>query len=189
MNPLTNKRGRLGGVFVAALAAVAIVALPGLASARSDSSASATTIKSFDATTQTLVLALPDGSSLSGQVGRRTKIRCEDQSGHRHGRHGVRGREAEPGDDHGGHGEEAGDDHGGREAEPGDDHGEHGEEAGDDNGGDASGPASSGTSGHDDNGDGADCSAADLVPGATVHSVDVDFGHGNVQFDEVALGG
>jgi len=202
MNRPTHKRRRLGGIFVAALAALAIVALPGLASARDDGGDSATTIKSFDATTRTLVLSLPDGETLSGQVGRRTRIRCEDQSGHARGRHETRSREAEPGDDHGGRGEEAGDDNGGhgnepgddnggRGTEPGDDNGGHGVEAGDDNGGDSSGPgpSGSGTSGHDDNGRGANCTVADLVPGAAVDEVEVDFGHGSVRFDEVELDG
>jgi hypothetical protein len=189
MTRITDKRSRLGGLFAAALAALAIVALPGLASARDDSGASATTIKSFDATTATLVLSLPDGGTLSGVVGRRTKIRCEDQSGHRRGRHEVRGREAEPGDDHGGHGNEAGDDNGGRGVEPGDDNGGRGVEPGDDNGGDSSGPGPSGSAGHDDNGHGANCTVADLAPGATVDEVEVDFGRGSVRFDEVELAG
>lgn len=52
------------------------------------------------------------------------------------------GHHAEPGDDHGGHGEaEPGDDHGGQShSEPGDDNGGHGEaEPGDDHGGSGSG--------------------------------------------------
>jgi|SRR5215218_107920 len=176
MTRFTNKRSRLGGLLVAALAALGIVALPGLASARDDGGDSTTTIRSFDTPTGTLVLSLPDGETLTGTVGRRTKIRCEDQSDHRRGRHEIRGRESESGDDHGGHGEEAGDDNGGgREAEPGDDHGAGG-----------SGPGPSG-SGHDDNGRGANCSVADLVVGATVDEVEVDFGHGDVRFDEVEL--
>ncbi len=189
MNRFENKRSRLSGLFTVALAALAIVVLPGLASARDDSSDSTTTIRSFDPTTRTLVLALPGDETLSGLVGRRTKIRCEDQRDHRHGRHELRSRESEPGDDRGGHGEEPGDDNGGREAEPGDDRGGHGEEPGDDNGGDSSGPGPSGSTGHDDNGHGANCTTADLVPGATVDDVEVDFGHGDVRFDEVELAG
>jgi hypothetical protein len=113
MTSFKRRRARLGGLLAVAIGALSIFVLPGLASARggSDDSSSAT-IKSFDQTTKTLVVALPDGQSVSGLVTRRTKIRCEDERGHRRGGHGVRSREAEPGDDHGGHGEEAGDDNG-----------------------------------------------------------------------------
>jgi len=58
-----------------------------------------------------------------------------------------------------------------------------------DSGGDSSGPgpSGSGSSGHDDNGRGANCSTADLVAGAAVDEVEVDFEHGGVRFDEVEL--
>jgi hypothetical protein len=81
---------------------------------------------------------------------------------------------------------EPGDDHGGREAEPGDDHGGQGNEPGDDNGG-GSGSGQSGPSGHDDNGRGANCTTADLIPGAAVDEVELDFDHGAARFDEVEL--
>ncbi len=168
---MTHKQGRparLGGLLALVLGAVAIFALPGLAGARDDSSDSTTTIKSFDATTGTLVLALPEGETVSGAVTRRTKIRCEDQRGHRHGGDRVRSREAEPDDDRGGHG-----------GEPGDDH----------EGGGDSGPGSSnsGPSDHDDNGAGANCRTADLIPGAFVDEVELEFGADSVRFDEVEL--
>jgi hypothetical protein len=194
-----GKRARLGGLLAVALGAMAIFVLPGLASARngSDDSANSTaTIQSFDQAAKTLVVALPDGQTVSGTVTRRTKIRCEDQRGHGHGRQGIRGRESEPGDDNGGHGEEAGDDHGGHGLEPGDDNGGHGVEPGDDNGGrgvepggDNSGPSSSGPSGHDDNGSGANCDVADLVPGAAVEEIELGFRGDTVVFDEVELDG
>ncbi|HEU4392242.1 MAG TPA: hypothetical protein VFR04_01265 [Solirubrobacterales bacterium] len=172
---MTRKQGRrvrLGSLLALALGAVAIFVLPGLASARNsddDGASSSATIRSFDPATKTLVVALPDDQTVSGVVTRRTKIRCEDQSGH-HGRHGrdeVREREAEPGDDRGG-----------REAEPGDDHG-----------GDSSGPgpSHSGPSGHDDNGRGANCTVADLVPGAAVEEIELEFRRDTVVFDEVEL--
>lgn len=189
MNYFKGRRVRLGSLLAAALSATAIFVLPSAAGARDDSSDSHATIQSFDQTTRTLALSLPDGNTLSGTVTRRTKIRCEDQSGNR-GRHGIRGREAEPGDDHGGHGNEVGDDHGGRGDEVGDDHGGRGNEPGDDHGGDSSGPGPSGSgsgSGHDDNGSGANCTTADLVPGAAVEEVDLNFEHGGVRFDEVEL--
>lgn len=55
------------------------------------------------------------------------------------------------------------------EDEIGEDHGGHGEEPGDDD--DNSGPGSSrsgrGPSGHDDNGTGANCTTSDLIVGPT----------------------
>jgi hypothetical protein len=179
---MTDKKGRraqFGSLLALVLGAVAIFVLPGLASAGNNGSDSTTTIKSFDPTTRTLVLSLPEGETVSGTVTGRTKIRCEDQRGHRHGGDGIRGREAEPGDDRGGHGDEPGDEHGGRSDEPGDDHDD----------GDNSGPGSSnsGPGGHDDNGSGANCTTADLVPGAVVDEVELDFGADSVRFDEVEL--
>jgi hypothetical protein len=199
MNNLKGRRARLGVLLVAALGALSIFILPGVAGARggSDDGDSSATVKSFDQATKTLVVALPDGQSVSGTVTRRTKIRCEDQHGRRG--HDRRGREAEPGDDRGGHGEEAGDDNGGHGEEPGDDHGGaaepgddnggHGAEPGDDNGGDSSGPgpSDSGSSGHDDNGSGADCTTADLVTGAAVEEIELKFRGADVLFDEVEL--
>jgi hypothetical protein len=181
MTSFKGRRARLGTLLAVALGAISIFVLPGLASARggSDDGDASATVKSFDQTTRTLVVDLPDGQSVSGLVTRRTKIRCEDQRSHRHG-HGIRGREAEPGDDHGGHGNEPGDDNGGRGLEPGDD-----------NGGGNSGPGSgsdqSGPSGHDDNGSGANCTTADLVPGAAVEEIELEFRGDTVVFDEVEL--
>jgi hypothetical protein len=182
MNRSKGRRTRLAGLLAVALGALAIFVLPGLASAKhgsDDGSGSTATIKSFDPATRTLAISLPDGQTLSGTVTRGTKIRCEDQRGDRRGVHRVRGREAEPGDDRGGRGEEPGDDHGGDGVEPGDDHG-----------GDSSGPgpSNSGPSGHDDNGSGANCTVADLVPGAAVEEVELKFGADSVRFDEVELG-
>jgi hypothetical protein len=190
MTSFKGRRGRFGVLLAAALGALSIFVLPGLASARGGGDDSSATIKSFDQTTKTLVVDLPDGQTVSGVVTRRTRIRCEDQSGQQRGGHGVRGREAEPGDDHGGHGEEAGDDDGGRGEEPGDDNGGHGEEPGDDSGGNSTGPggpSNSGPSGHDDNGSGVSCSTADLIPGAAVEEIELEFRSDTVVFDEVEL--
>ena len=184
MNRSRGRRNRLGTLLVVALGALSIFVLPGLASARNgsdDNGDTTATIQSFDQTTRTLVVALPDQTTVSGTVTRRTKIRCEDQLGHgRRGDHRIRGREAEPGDDRGGHGEE-----------PGDDNGGHGKEPGDDNGGNGSGPGPAnsgpGPGGHDDNGLGANCTVADLTPGAAVERIELDFGPGTVSFDEVEL--
>lgn len=170
MTSFKGRRARLGGLLAVAIGALSIFVLPGLASARHSSddsgNSSSATIKSFDQATDTLVVDLPDGQSVSGLVTRRTKIRCEDQSGRRGGDR-VRGREAEPGDDRGGHGNEAGDDNGGDSSGPG--------------------PSNSGSSGHDDNGSGANCTTADLVPGAAVEEIELEFRGDTVVFDEVEL--
>ena len=187
MNTLKTRRTRLGSLLAVALGAAAIFVLPGLASARDDSSGgdSAATIKSFDQATKTLAIALPNGETVTGTVNRRTKIRCEDESGHRgrHGRDDFRGREAEPGDDRGGRSNEPGDDNGGRDDDSDDDNSGPGSGGGSGSGG---GPGQSGSS-HDDNGSGANCTTADLVAGAAVDEVELDFGRTGVQFDEVEL--
>lgn len=144
-----------------------------------DGDEGAGTIASFDTATGRLVINLFGGEEIAGLVTDRTKIKCEDE--HSHDSSGVnarRGGEAEPGDDHGGHGNEVGDDHGGEGVEPGDD-----------NGGDNSGPGSehSGQSGHDDNGTGANCTSADLVVTAVVAEAELEIEHGKATFDEVEL--
>jgi hypothetical protein len=189
MTSFTKRRKRLGSVVAVALGALAIFVLPGLATARDNSSGpSSATIKSFDAATRTLVVSLPEGETVTGLVTWRTKVRCEDQRGdrgHHHGDDRVRLRDSGPGHSGSGSGEaEPGDDHGGHGEEPGDDNGGHGEEPGDDNGG---GRGQSGEGGHDDNGRGANCTTADLIPGAAVDEVELDFDHGGVRFDEVEL--
>jgi hypothetical protein len=140
-----------------------------------DGAENAGTIASFDTATGKLTIDLFGTDTISGLVTEGTKIKCEDQQSPPASR---RGREAEPGDDRGGHGEE-----------PGDDDGGHGEEPGDDNGGDNSGPGSSnsGPGGHDDNGTGANCTTADLIPGAVVQEADLEIEHGTATFDEVEL--
>jgi hypothetical protein len=165
MTSFNGRRARLGGLLAVAIGVLSIFVLPGLASARhsGDDDSSGATIKSFEQTTKRLVVALPDGQTVSGTVTRRTKIRCEDQSGHRRGSDRIRGREAEPGDDRGGHGDEPGDD------------------------GSGSGPSNSGPSGHDDNGSGANCTTADLVAGAAVEEIELEFRGDTVVYDEVEL--
>jgi hypothetical protein len=151
-----------------------------------DGEENAGTIASFDAASGKLVINLFNTDTVSGLVTAQTKIKCEDQQSPVVA---TRSREAELGDDHGGHGEEPGDDNGGHGEEPGDDHGEHGEEPGDDNGGDNSGPGSdnSGPGSHDDNGTGANCTTAALVPGAVVQEADLELQNGAATFDEVEL--
>ncbi|HEX3240229.1 MAG TPA: hypothetical protein VHR18_08855 [Solirubrobacterales bacterium] len=140
-----------------------------------DGDEGAGTIASFDTATGKLVIALFGGDEISGLVTDRTKIKCEDE--HSHDSSGVHPRrshgESEPGDDHGGHGNEVGDDSGG------------GDGSTDDN----SGPGSehSGQSGHDDNGTGANCTTADLIVGSVVEEAELEIEHGKASFDEVEL--
>lgn len=131
-----------------------------------DGEENAGTIASFDAATGKLVIDLFGSDTVSGLITDRTRIKCEDEDS---ADDASSSREAEPGDDRGGHDEEADDD---REDS------------------DNSGPGSSNSgpgSGHDDNGVGANCTAADLVPGAVVEEADLEIEHGSATFDEVEL--
>jgi hypothetical protein len=175
MNNLKARRTRLGSLLAVALGAAAIFVLPGLASAKHDSSddngTSSATIKSFDQATRTLVIARPNGETVSGTVNSRTKIRCEDQSGNRGRGRGGDDLRARHGSD-----DDPGDDRGGR----------NDDSSSDDNAGSGSDSGSSGDS-RDDNGSGANCTTADLVAGTPVEEIDLDFGRTSVHFDEVEL--
>jgi hypothetical protein len=133
-----------------------------------DGEENAGTIQSFDPASGKLVIGLFGTDTISGLVTDRTKIKCEDEHSPDVTTSRSRSGEAEPGDDHGGRGEE---------------------EPGDDRGGGNSGPGSSnsGPSGHDDNGLGANCTTADLIPGAAVQEADLELEHGSASFDEVEL--
>jgi hypothetical protein len=146
-----------------------------------DGEENAGTIASFDAASGKLVIDLFGADTVSGLVGEETRIKCEGEDGS----DSMRGREAEPGDDRGSQGEEPGDDNGGQE-EPRED---RGEEPGDDNGGENSGPGSSnsGPGRGEDNGTAANCTTADLVPGAVVQEAELQVEHGAATFDEVEL--
>jgi len=63
------------------------------------------------------------------------------------------------------------------------------EEPGDDNGNDRGDNSGPGPGSHDDNGAGANCTAADLTPGATVQEAELELEHGTSSFDEVELAG
>jgi hypothetical protein len=132
-----------------------------------DGEENAGTIASFDPATGKLVITLFGGETASGLVTEQTEIQCEgvDNSGEASTSSG----EPEPGDDHGGHGEESGDDSGG-------------EESGDDSG-DSSGPG-----GSDDNGgEAANCTIADLIPGAVVKEAELQLENGSATFEKVEL--
>jgi hypothetical protein len=143
-----------------------------------DGEDNAGTIASFDTETGKLVINLFGGETVSGMVNGETEIKCEDHSAASASSEGSGSGESEPGDDNGG-----------EEAEPGDDNG--GEEAGD-NGGDNSGPGSENSgqdSSGDEQGDGGNCTTADLVPGAVVQEADLKVANGQATFEEVELSG
>jgi hypothetical protein len=123
-------------------------------------------IASFDAATGKLTITLFNGDSISGTVTESTRIKCEDTHSPNTTMGAFRGEE-----------------------EPGDDNGGQGEEPGDDNGGDNSGPGSenSGPGRGDEDGEGANCTTADLVVGATVEEAELELGNGTATFDEVEL--
>jgi len=192
---LHGKRTRLGGMLVAAAAALAMLALPSLASSHDHHhslAGDAGTIQSFDPATGVLTIDLADGGSVSGLVVRRTHIRCGDDNGHHHGlgedhRRGRGGATAShdgsgdrgnsgPGSDNSGRGEEPGEDNPGRGDEPGED-----------------------TPGHDgtlpgngeDHGHGAEyshrCTSEDLAAGATVRVADLVLTDGKAIYAFVGL--
>jgi len=132
-----------------------------------DGEENAGTIQSFDAKTGKLVISLFGGETVSGLVTDGTKVKCEDE----HSATASHSGEEESGDDHGGHGEE----------EPDDD------DQGDEPGEGHEGEDSSGPSGHDDNGTGANCTTSDLIVGAVVQEADLELEHGTATFDEVEL--
>jgi hypothetical protein len=73
--------------------------------------------------TPVAAFALSGADDTQGQI--KVKVASvERRGGNEPGDDRGRGRHAEPGDDHGGLGNEAGDDHGGHGDEPGDDHGD-----------------------------------------------------------------
>lgn len=188
-----------GLVLTAAIGAVAVLAVAGLAAARGHHHGEnhrhgpdTGTITAFDNGTGVLTIALNgSGDTFSGLVTRRTKIKCEDQSGLPSD--SRRARENEPGDDNGGRGSGSADNSGpgsgsGRgEEEPGDDNGVHGVEPGDDNGGAVEPGDNKGGRHHDDNGVGANCTTADLVAGTVVHEAELDLRNGKAVWDEVEL--
>jgi hypothetical protein len=131
------------------------------------------TIASFDATTGRLTIALTGGESVSGLVTEETRIHCEGEDDRRSDRR-----------DHGG-----GDDHGGRGNEPGDDNGDN---SGSGSSGTSGGPGPSGENGGgpegEEPGEGTNCTTASLVPGAFVGEAELRLGSGAAVFDEVELG-
>lgn len=169
MNSPNRKRARRGVLTAAALSAIAVLALASFALAHGrggpHGGPDTGTIASFDSSTDVLTIELTDGSTVSGLVTRRTKIRCEDEKPPP-----PLNREGEPGDDRGHHGK------------PGED-----EIPGGPKGPPPGGSKGSGPSGHDDNGSGANCSTADLVAGAAVHSAKLELRGGKAIFREVEL--
>jgi len=134
-----------------------------------DGEENAGTIQSFDATSGKLVIDLFGSETISGLVTDQTKVKCEDEHSTDTASSSSGDGEVEPGDDSGGHGEEPGDDSGG------------------DNSGTGSSNSGSGSSSHDDNGVGANCTSADLLPGAVVQQAEIELEHGSARFEEIEL--
>jgi hypothetical protein len=195
MRIMNLRTPRIAGLLALALGAVALLALSGVATAKDRGGddhghhgrhhhhvreiKEAGTISSFDPATGRLTIALTGGETASGLVTAETRIRCEGTDDHRADRRDHGGRGNEPGDDNGGHGNE-----------PGDDNGGHGNEPGDDNGGN-SGPGSGGpiTEGESpEAGETPSCTTAALVPGAFVGEAELRLGTGTATFAEVELG-
>jgi hypothetical protein len=141
-----------------------------------DGDENAGTIASFDAATGRLTISLFGGDEISGLVTDRTRIECEDE--HSPDVTARASHEDEPGDDNGG---EGGDDDGDNSG-PG-----SGDEDHEDNSGTGSSHSGRGPSGHDDNGTGANCTASDLIVGATVEEAELELEHGVATFEEVEL--
>jgi hypothetical protein len=195
MRIMNLRTPRIAGLLALALGAVALLALSGVATAKDRGGddhghhgrhhhhvreiKEAGTISSFDPATGRLTIALTGGETASGLVTAETRIRCEGTDDHRADRRDHGGRGNEPGDDNGGHGNE-----------PGDDNGGHGNEPGDDNGGN-SGPGSGGPSVEGESpelGETPSCTTAALVPGAFVGEAELRLGTGTATFEEVELG-
>lgn len=100
-----RRPAQLAGVLALAIGAMAVFVLPGLAGAKGSHRGNETTgtITAFDSASRQLTIKLTGGESFTGTVDRRTKIRCEDQSGHGRGAKTFSRGESELGDDHGGH--------------------------------------------------------------------------------------
>jgi len=137
-----------------------------------DGEENAGTVQSFGTESGKLVIALFGGETLSGLVNQETEIKCEDEHSTASASHddgeGSSGNQGE---------EEPGDDYG--EGAVSDDHGDH------------SGPGSpSSGPGGDEDGEGeANCTAADLVPGAVVQEAELKASSGTATFEEVELAG
>lgn len=185
MNRPHGNRARLGGVLLAAAAALAILALPGLASSHGrhhEQAGDAGTIQSFDPASGALVIDLTDGGSVSGLVTRRTHIRCGDDNGRRHGHDlgdlwrggAVASRDGSEEDENGNRG--PGSENSGRGEEPGEDAPGH----------DGTPPGRS-----EDPGQGAEhsdrCSTDDLVAGTTVQYAELVLIDGKAIYGLVGL--
>jgi hypothetical protein len=133
-----------------------------------DGEENAGTIASFDAPSGKLTVNLFNGDMITGLVTESTRIKCEDTHSLSTTVNARRGEE-----------------------ESGDDNSGQGEEPGDDNGGDNAGPGSenSGPGRGDEGGEGANCTTADLVAGATVEEAELELEHGVATYEEVELAG
>jgi hypothetical protein len=182
MRRLNLRAPRIAGLLALALGAVALLALSGVAAAKDHHGddhghgrhhhhhhpfpmPEAGTISSFDATTGKLTIALPDGESVAGMVTEDTRIRCERGDDRRFDRR----------------------DHGGRGNEPGDDNGGDNSGSGGPGPSNSSGPGPSGEGNEGEPGE-ASCTVASLVTGAVVGEAELRLEGGVAAFTEIDLG-
>lgn len=130
-----------------------------------DGEENAGTIQSFDPETGKLVISLFGTETISGLVTEQTEIKCESEPS-----------AASASDSH-----QGGDN-------PGEDEGQSGDNEGEDSGPGSPNSGEAGESG-DDNGGNANCTTADLTPGAVVQQAELQVENGAATFDEVELAG
>jgi hypothetical protein len=130
-----------------------------------DGQENAGTIQSFDPTSGQLVIDLFGNGTISGMVTEQTEIQCEGEHSAASASDSQQG-DDNPGEDEGQSGEDQGDNSGQGSSSSGDDEGEPG-----------------------DNGGNANCTTADLTPGAVVHQAELQLENGTATFEEVELAG
>jgi hypothetical protein len=203
MRRLNTRAPQIAGLLALALGAAALLALSGVAAAKDRHGddhghhgrhhhhhhqfemREAGTISSFEAATGKLTIALIDGEMVTGLVTEDTRIKCEGFDDNRLDR-----RDHGSGDDHGGRGNEPGDDDGGR-FEPGDDNGGNsgpGPNGSSGSGSTPGGPGPSNEVSRPIGGEGPECTTASLVPGAFVGDAELRLEGGGAVFTEVELG-
>jgi hypothetical protein len=131
-----------------------------------DGEENAGTIQSFDPETGKLTISLFSTETISGLVTEQTEIKCESEHSAASASDSHHGGD-NPGEDESQSGDHEGDNSGPGSPNSGDDEGESG----------------------DDNDGNANCTTADLTPGAVVQQADLQVENGAATFEEVELAG